>query len=1252
MVLRWLTALTLTNLICFNVFANDYEDAWKALARNDRATAKALLLKAMNDPKTAEDAYVTYLYFESFNGKDSDITDFQSRLYNKLKDPSPYIYALWFNGAALGSYGKKSGHQLQLLDRLLSDNSVNGSIRASAHYFKSMHYLKGNDMQDAQKEHSLIGSLSPAWQVVGPFDNISGSGYDKDYGPLKHPEADAVFTSFNNTMVKWFTPASMSNDGYVFMLPHFRRKTAVVYAQTFVLSPDDRELLLNVGAGGSIKVWINDAPVMASSKERITELDYYKQSVKLKKGYNRVLIQLGYTDNDMPNFIVRFTDNNYNTVGGLSNVAAYQSYPASHETSVAPVIIRHFAEAYFEQKVAADPENLVNYVLLTETYLRDQKLIEARQTINAALKRAPENSLLRCEYMQVLIKEKNRTKLLEEIEWIKTKDPDCLIAIRFKIDQLIDEKKYDEAYAENDHCISLYGADQDTWETKMKLYSQQDKMDELIKTIQAAYEKYPNDPTIVRWMWSMKVNGYKDAKAGITVLETFLKQNYDYNTSKLLEEEYVKQGQKDKALAILKAAATNFPYDPELLTDLSSFYYAQADYEKSSDYGRQALKLAPYVATYWENLGLELQPLHHDTSSNHAYRQALYYNPNSYSAREHLRDLENKPSLWKAFPETDVYQAIKDAAGKTFDHDYFYIQDDKYAIVYPEGATEEYTSICIKILTQKGLDKWKETSIGYNSGSQDLKVEKAEVVKKSGSVQPADQNDNQIVFTGLEVGDAIVLRYKIQHFAEGRISRHFWDTYNFNASVPELKTRYCLLIANNVKFDYKVENGTVEPVKKAYDDYTLYTWEMNNPTICESEPFMPSLTDVGPTLHLSTITSWSDIANWYGDLCSSQTDDDFEVKQVYDSLFPKTAASLTDKEKAMRIYQYIMDNVHYSSVSFRQGAYIPQKASVTIDTRLGDCKDVSSLFVTLARLSGLKAQMVLVNTRDNGTKEMILPSMAFNHCVVKTWLDGKAYFLELTDNQLPFAALPGTDEHAQCLVIPESGKIIENSHLEFLESPYRVREKISRKILVQMKGNDLNLTTSVCKTGTLASGVRGEYAELSPSKQQEQFQSNFGSGFKNAVKVDNLSFFGLTDNTDSAGYKFTARIQNEVIDVSDMHMIKIPFSDVIASVDNFSKDDRQFPVEYWNYENTDEYETILTVEAPADTKFIEVPKNEKFTFRGSTYTLDYIPVNAHQIKIVRKAILQRDNVKPEEYKAMKDFFNKIVKAESKYLAYK
>src|SRR5690606_9861664 len=71
----------------------------------------------------------------------------------------------------------------------------------------------------------------------------------------------------------------------------------------------------------------------------------------------------------------------------------------------------------------------------------------------------------------------------------------------------------------------------------------------------------------------------------------------------------------------------------------------------------------------------------------------------------------------------------------------------------------------------------------------------------------------------------------------------------------------------------------------------------------------------------------------------------------------------------------------------------------------------------MAQKAGLKANLVLVQTSDNGTAALKLPAISFNHCIVKVNLDGKDYFLELTNKFLPFKAMPRSLYNAKALVI-------------------------------------------------------------------------------------------------------------------------------------------------------------------------------------------------------------------------------------------
>lgn len=1245
--------VTLLSVIIIPYFAiaNDYEDAWKALHRNDRKTARLLLEKALKDPKTAVDAYLTIVYLHLFEGKESEATEFLPMVYEKVKDPNPYCFALWFNGAVLGSLGKKSKpHQLALLNKILSDDKVNGSIRAAAHYAKGMHYLYINEFEKSKEEYAGLQS-AVNWQFVGPFDNLQGSGFNKTFGPVEHPEASAVFTSVNNAEIKWFTPTHEAEEGWTYPFPHIRYSTAVIYGQTFVKAPADMKVLLNAGGSGNLKVWVNDELVLSESKERITELDTYNNYVELKKGYNRLLVQLGYVDKSFPNYIIRFTDDRFYPVKGLSYSSEVQPYTKAKGGRILQSV-PHFAEAFFEQKIKAEPENYINYIMLSQTYLRNKKNSEARKVIESALKKIPDNSLLRFELLQCLSNESNRTLVAQELERIKEKDPFCLLTYELEIQRLISEKKYDEALTEIDKRDKLFGVSGMSMSNRITIYGEQNKMEELIAEIKKAYEKYPDDPEYVKMMFRLQKSAYKDTKAAIKVYEDFLKRNYNFSIMESLSEEYFEQGKAERGLDIRNKLVKLFPYDADLIVEVVKYYFSKQQYKDALELCQQTLKLAPFVAAYHDNVGLMYEQMGKKKEAIEAYKKALYYDRNRFSTRYKIRSLENKEDIYKAFPQTDPYEVIRNAKDSNdAEHDFTYLLDEKFSVVYPERATEEYGTIIVKVHNQKGIDAWKESSIPYDGGSQVLTVEKAEVVKPGGSKTPAETNGNDIVFTGLQEGDAILIKYKLQNYYSGRLGREYWARYTFDAFVPCKVSRYSMLIADNIPFNYKVLNANLEPTVTSFENFKLYTWQMNDVPAVKDEPLMPSIGDVGRVLHISTVKSWDDISKWYSDLVTLAMKDDYEVKEVYNELFAD-GKKRTQREKAGIIYNYILKNISYSSVSFRQSGLIPQKPSTTINTRLGDCKDLSTLFVSLANLAGLDAELVLVDTRDQGQKQMILPSMEFNHCIVKATIDGKEQYIELTDGNLPFGSLPNSLYEALSLEIPKQTEKISGSSLKQIKTHNRTTDRVTRNMTVDIDGTDLKIDAKVTKTGALTSGVRDQYVSLSDEKRREELEKSVGNGYKNTVKVEKASFTGLDKLVDSVSYTYNFSVKNEVVEVGDMGMIKVPFTDVIATLDNFSIDNRKFPIEYYSYENTDEYETVIRIRAPKGKTFFEIPRDESMSFKNCKYSIRFIKNQPDEVTVVRKATLIRDNIAPADYGAFQDFFNKIVKVESKYIGFK
>jgi hypothetical protein len=82
---------------------------------------------------------------------------------------------------------------------------------------------------------------------------------------------------------------------------------AIVYGLAHVLSPDDREAALLLGSDDGVRVWVNGEIVHTNPIYRAAEPDLDRITVRLKKGWNKVLIKV-LQGAGAWRFYVRFAD--------------------------------------------------------------------------------------------------------------------------------------------------------------------------------------------------------------------------------------------------------------------------------------------------------------------------------------------------------------------------------------------------------------------------------------------------------------------------------------------------------------------------------------------------------------------------------------------------------------------------------------------------------------------------------------------------------------------------------------------------------------------------------------------------------------------------------------------------------------------------------------------------------------------------------------------------------------------------------
>jgi len=135
----------------------------------------------------------------------------------------------------------------------------------------------------------LTNIQSEYWLMIGPFDNTNRTGFEKQYPPEQEIDLSGVYDG-KGQKVRWakYTEGETNN-----LLPFFNpNQNMVIYALTYIISPDDREVTFKIGSDDGIKVWLNNSLVWDNDVYRRLEIDSDIFPARLKSGKNKVLIKL------------------------------------------------------------------------------------------------------------------------------------------------------------------------------------------------------------------------------------------------------------------------------------------------------------------------------------------------------------------------------------------------------------------------------------------------------------------------------------------------------------------------------------------------------------------------------------------------------------------------------------------------------------------------------------------------------------------------------------------------------------------------------------------------------------------------------------------------------------------------------------------------------------------------------------------------------------------------------------------------
>jgi transglutaminase-like putative cysteine protease len=564
--------------------------------------------------------------------------------------------------------------------------------------------------------------------------------------------------------------------------------------------------------------------------------------------------------------------------------------------------------------------------------------------------------------------------------------------------------------------------------------------------------------------------------------------------------------------------------------------------------------------------------------------------------------------------DDEVTQLIRNIPPVEFypDAGIIYILDEDIVEVFEDGRCKETIHVVFKILKDRGKDNG-DIEIGYNSRTETASVIYARTITPEGMIIPLNENAVKVVtpFTdypsysdykeltfsmpGVTVGS--IIDYKIvQEKQKPEIEGKFSDEFYFQGYDPTYLCRYKVITHRDTDLKYLVLNplpGIQSSPNIIHDgNKKTYLWEYKNiPQIIEQKS-MPPTDEVAFRILVTTMNSWEEFSNWWREKIAGKTEPDEAIKRKVAEL---TKGFSTSREKMEAIFDYVKGEIRYVFIDLGKSGYEPESAKKVFENKYGDCKDKSTLFISMLKVAGIPAYYVLIPTSSVGNliKDFPYP-FQFNHCIAAIEKEGKYNFFDPVAENYRFNYLPSSDRDRGVL-------IFGNKKIVFARTPLAKPEDNAYYSQSQIKiESDGNIQCEVKNFGNGGeeASLRSFFKKSSPTKIKDSLEERvdkISSGAKllTYTHSDPLNFKERFEVTIKYNAKDYCRKAGDIL------IFDVP--EIQKSCPATGKKDLKYPIEIWNTSyKKDEVE--FNVPEGYEVYYLPEPmeiKNQYFDFRSS-----------------------------------------------------
>ncbi len=413
--------------------------------------------------------------------------------------------------------------------------------------------------------------------------------------------------------------------------------------------------------------------------------------------------------------------------------------------------------------------------------------------------------------------------------------------------------------------------------------------------------------------------------------------------------------------------------------------------------------------------------------------------------------------------------------------------------------------------------------------------------------------------------------------------------------VPALKEESYVNNINNYRSAIDYELQYVQFPRSELRDYTS-SWEKVVKTIYSSPSFGRQL----------------DFTNYYKD----------DLNSIL-------TAATSDEEKIGGIFSYVQNRMNWNGYL---GYSTDKGVKSAYKERTGNIADINLMLVSMLKNAGIKADPVLISTRNNGVP--LFPTMeGFNYVIAMVELNGKAIFLDASNKYSGPNLLPTRTLNWFGRVIPENGASRSTSVFPSKPSPevHTMNIRLNADGAIQGK----------CRTshiGYNAYMFRNKYVKVSEDDYLEKLENENGGMEISNYKVVNKE---LLNKPIIESYDFS--LENQANVVGD----KIYFSPLFYNTTEenpFKLEKRNYPIDFtfpWQQRYT------INISIPEGYKVTSKPEDVNLALQNNIGSFVYrIAQGEQQLNVIVELKMNLPIIPAQNYPEVKELYKKLVEKET------